>query len=80
MATRRKTGERKHRVRATLNVVELTKAGTSLELDIFAERRKIGRLVIGRGSVTWKGGGRQKEKRLSWTQFAEHMDRFVYEP
>ena len=80
MAKKRSAGARKHRVRATLSVVELSKAGTSLELEVFAERRKIGSLVIGRGSVTWRGGRRQKEKRLSWTEFAQHMDSFVYEP
>jgi hypothetical protein len=70
---------RKHRVRASLNVVDLTKAGTSLELEVFADRQKIGTLLIGRGSVTWRGGRRQKEKRLSWTDFAQHMDTFVYD-
>jgi hypothetical protein len=69
---------RKHQVRATLNVVELTKAGTSLELQIFADREKIGSLSIGRGSLTWRGGKKQKAKRLSWTEFAQHMDSWTY--
>lgn len=70
---------RKHQVRATLSVVELTKAGTSLELQVFANREKIGSLEIGRGSITWRGGKRQKEKRLSWSQFAQHMDSWAYQ-
>ena len=69
---------RKHQVRATLSVVELTKAGTSLELQVFANREKIGSLEIGRGSITWRGGKRQKEKRLSWSEFAAHMDTWAY--
>ena len=74
----RKRLVRKHQVRATLNVVELTKAGTSLELQVFAEGEKIGSLSIGRGSLTWRGGKRQKEKRLSWSEFAQHMDSWTY--
>ena len=74
----RKRLVRKHQVRATLNVVELTKAGTSLELQVFADREKIGSLSIGRGSLTWRGGKRQKEKRLSWSEFAQHMDSWTY--
>ena len=76
---RKKVSERKHKVRATLNVVELTKAGTSLELEVFANEEKIGSLEIGRGSIVWRGGKRQKEKRLSWSEFAQHMDSWVYE-
>ena len=76
---RRRLAPRKHRVRASLNVVDLTKAGTSLELEVFAERRKIGTLLIGRGSLTWRGGKRQKGKRLTWSEFALHMDSFVYD-
>jgi hypothetical protein len=74
----RKRLVRKHQVRATLNVVELTKAGTSLELQVFADREKIGSLSIGRGSLTWRGGKRQKAKRLSWSEFAQHMDSWTY--
>ena len=74
----RKRTLRKHQVRATLSVVELTKAGTSLELQVFANREKIGSLEIGRGSITWRGGKRQKEKRLSWSEFALHMDSWAY--
>ena len=74
---RRKPTTRKHQVRATLSVVELTKAGTSLELQVFANREKIGSLEIGRGSITWRGGKGQKEKRLSWSEFAQHMDTSV---
>ncbi|MCM2269793.1 MAG: hypothetical protein NDJ75_06805 [Thermoanaerobaculia bacterium] len=73
-----KTSTRKHQVRASLSIVELTKAGTSLELQVYANREKIGSLEIGRGSITWRGGKRQKEKRLSWSQFAQHMDTWAY--
>ena len=74
----RKESSRKHKVSASLSVVELTKAGTSLELKVFANREKIGSLEIGRGSITWRGGKRQKEKRLSWSEFAQHMDSWAY--
>jgi hypothetical protein len=77
-ATRRVAPERKHAVRAEINIHELTKAGTSLTLEVSAAGEKIGQLEIGRGGLFWWGGRRQKSKRLSWTRFAEIMDRLAY--
>ena len=71
--------ERKHAVRAMLKVHELTKAGTSLHLEIYARSEKVGDLEIGRGSLYWRGGKRQLRKRISWTRFAELMDGLAYE-
>ena len=70
--------ERKHAVRAALKVHELTKAGTSLHLEIYARSEKVGDLEIGRGSLYWRGGKRQLRKRVSWTRFAELMDGLAY--
>jgi hypothetical protein len=77
-SARRATSTRTHSVRAELNVQELTKAGTSLSLVISARGERIGELEIGRGSLYWRGGRRQKSKRLSWSRFAELMDRLAY--
>jgi hypothetical protein len=49
-----------------------------MAFEIYASEEKIGTIVIGRGSLTWRGGRRQREKRLSWSQFAELMDRHSY--
>jgi len=57
-----------------MQVLELSKAGSSLESEIYAKQQKIGRLVIGRGSLYWYGRKRQKSKRISWSRFAEMMD------
>ena len=67
-----------HNVRAELVIPELSKAGSSLDLDIYAAGEKIGTLIIGRGSLYWYGRNRQKRKRISWTTFAEMMDRLAY--
>ena len=75
---RRKRSTRTHAVRATLSVHELTKAGTSLTLEISARGEKIGELEIGRGSLYWRGGKRQISKRLPWPRFAELMDELAY--
>jgi hypothetical protein len=69
---------RKHWVYANVNVPHLTKAGSSVELYIFADKVKIGEMDMGRGGVTWKGGHRQKKKRFSWTTFAKLMNDHVY--
>jgi hypothetical protein len=78
MVARRRRSTRTHKVRGQLTVHELTKAGTSLSLEISARGEKIGELEIGRGSLYWRGGKRQIRKRLPWSRFAELMDRLAY--
>ena len=58
--------------------MELAKAGSSLELEIYASKEKLGTLIIGRGSLYWYGRNRHKSKRISWTRFAEMMDELAY--
>jgi hypothetical protein len=65
---------RKHSVRAALSVPELTKARTSLKLEIFEEGEKIGELEIGRGGFFWKRGKGRKSTRLSWERFIDRID------
>ncbi len=76
MATKKPV--RKHSVKANLQVVELTKAGTSLDLAIYADKEKLGTIVIGRGALYWKGANRQKGTRIGWTRFAQMMDELAY--
>lgn len=75
----RPSSYKKHSVHARLNVPELTRAGSSLKLEIYSEEEKIGTLVIGRGSLFWRGGKRQKQIQIDWTRFAQIMDMMAYE-
>jgi hypothetical protein len=75
---RRKKKVKKHSVRATLHVKELTKTGSSLDLEIYANQEKIGTLILGSGSLFWFGRHRQIRKRIPWTRFAEMMDELAY--
>lgn len=70
--------QQKHSVRAELTVQELTRAGTSLDLMIYAGNEKIGTLIIGQGSLFWRGAKRVKSERIDWTSFAEMMNEKVY--
>ena len=65
---------RKHSVRAALSVPELTKARTSLKLEIFEEGEKVGELEIGRGGFFWKRGKGKKSMRLTWERFIDRME------
>ena len=76
----KKRSVKKHSVKAYLKVFELTKAGSSLDLEIYASKQKLGTLIIGRGSLFWYGRNRQNRKRISWTRFAEMMDELAYGP
>lgn len=74
----KKSMARKHEVRAELANVELVKAKSSLRLEIFASKEKLGELEVGRGAIYWFGANRQKSKRIDWTRFAEMMDELAY--
>ncbi len=78
MRRKKKTLERKHRVKARLQVEELAKAGSALYLNIFADEEKIGTVIIGRGSFKWYGGKRKTGCKISWSMFAQLMDRHCY--
>jgi hypothetical protein len=75
---RKKKVVKKHSVKANLRVVELSRIGSSLDLEIYADNEKIGTMRIGRGSLEWFGGKRQLSKRIPWSRFAEMMDRLAY--
>jgi hypothetical protein len=75
---RKKRVVKKHSVKANLRVVELTRVGSSLDLEIYADNEKIGTMIIGRGSLVWFGGKRQLRKRIPWSRFAEMMDQLAY--
>ena len=74
----RKRKLKKHSVKANLHVLELTRAGSSLDLAIYADQEKIGTMIIGSGSLVWYGGKRRGRKRIPWSRFAEMMDRLAY--
>lgn len=52
---KKKNIERKHMAQAQLSNVELVKVKSSLQLDVYANKEKIGQLDIGRGSLYWWG-------------------------
>ena len=81
--TKRKTLKRRvkrvHSASAYISVPSLTKAGSSLWLDISADKQNIGRLEIGRGAIYWTGRHRKKQVRMSWSWFATKMDELAYD-
>jgi hypothetical protein len=77
-AKKKSTGQKTHSVRASLSIPELTRAGSSLNLQLYAHGEKIGEIEMGRGSLFWFGRNRQKSKRIRWSRFAEMMDELAY--
>jgi hypothetical protein len=75
---RRPISHRKHEVRANLANFGLARARSALTLEIYANEEKIGELEVGRGSLYWQGGKKQRSKRLNWSRFAEVMDELAY--
>ena len=75
---RKKSVQKKHTVKANVQILDLTKAGSSIEFEIRADEKKIGTIIIGRGSLTWFGRSRKHSRRYTWSQFAEMMDERAY--
>jgi hypothetical protein len=73
---KRKSAVRKHTVKAAVSNIDLTKAGTSIKLEVFAAKEKIGTVELGRGTIRWYGRHKQTAIPISWTRFAEWMDSF----
>jgi hypothetical protein len=75
---RKTLSRKKHTARAFLSVHELSRAGSSLNLQFYSEGKKIGELEIGRGSLFWFGRNRQRRKRIRWSEFADRMNDLAY--
>ncbi len=73
-----KKSAKKHSVVADLTVHQLSKATTSLRLQISDGTTKLGEVEIGQGSIIWWGHRRRTRKRISWTKFAQIMDEHAY--
>jgi len=71
----RKSRRKVHTANARVQVLGLSKAGTSIDVDLFADDVKLGTLIIGRGSLTWYGNNWKQGRRFSWSQFAERMEK-----
>ena len=76
--TKRQTPVHRHEVKAHLENFDVAKAGSSLNLQIYAFDEKIGELEVGRGSLYWYGRNRKSRERVDWSRFADMMDQLAY--
>ena len=67
--------DRKHTVRASLRNVDLTKATSALNLVLRADGEKLGELVVGRGSFFWLARNSKTRQRITWSDFADLMEK-----
>ena len=67
--------DKKHEVKVKVQVLELPKAGSGIELEVFAEGEKLGEIEIGHGSFGWrKASGKRGFRRIDWTTFASWLN------
>lgn len=71
--------KRKCEVNAELSNVNIVKAKSALTFTVCAKKHMVGELVVGRGSLYWKGRGKHKAKRIPWSHFADRMDELAAE-
>jgi hypothetical protein len=66
--------EKKHEVEVSVKVLDLSKVGSGIDLVIKSDGVRLGTMRIGHGSIQWRGGSKQKFKRIGWAAFAKMMD------
>ena len=67
--------DKRHEVKVKVQVLELSKAGSGIELEVFAEGEKLGEIEIGHGSFGWrKASGKRGFHRVDWTTFATWLN------
>lgn len=69
----------KHRVKASVQILNLTKNGSSVEFEIYDGKKKLGTISLGQGSFEWFGYKRQKSKSFSWPNFVKIMNALFYD-
>jgi hypothetical protein len=71
--------QRVFQVTCDMSVEGVTRAGSSINLTIKQEGKKLGEIQLGRGSLTWIGKwkGHDKSRRFPWDKFAETMNRIA---
>jgi len=59
-----------------MQILGLTRAGSSIDLYIYEDGQKLGEVRLGRGSLIWTGKwkGQNKSLRLRWHKFASLMN------
>ena len=65
-----------HSVKAQMQVVELTKAGSAITFEVYANGAKIGTIEIGAGSFGWRPANKRNFRRMNWTEFEKFMQSF----
>jgi len=69
---------KKHSVKAHVQILDLTRAGSSISFEIFADKAKLGEIKLGQGSITWFRKNAKLGRKLTWTKFAELLNHELY--
>ncbi|HEX8179864.1 MAG TPA: hypothetical protein VF525_10010 [Pyrinomonadaceae bacterium] len=71
--------DKKHDVKVQVQVMELSKAGTALTLEIYAEGEKLGEIEIGHGSFGWRrANSKSGFRRRNWSVFTDWLNEQFY--
>ena len=65
----------RHSVTASMNVIELSKSGSAIELVINSDDEVLGTMRIGRGSIGWKAKNKQTYNDIPWPKFAKMIEK-----
>ena len=68
--------DKKHSVKANLQVMELTRTGSAITLEVFCDESKIGTIEIGQGSFGWRPAKWKSFKKRNWSDFEAFMRQY----
>jgi hypothetical protein len=69
------TQDKKYELKVNVRVLELSKAGSAIKIDLASEDGKLGTIDIGHGSFGWrKASGKRGFQRVDWATFAKRMN------
>lgn len=66
--------EKKHTVKGSLKTLDLSRAGSAIELEISCDGELLGTMQIGHGSMGWKPRKKRSFKRIDWSTLSEYLN------
>jgi len=66
--------EKKHTVKGSLQALDLSKAGSAIELEISYDGELLGTMQIGHGSLGWKPRKKKSFKRIDWSTLSAYLN------
>lgn len=66
--------DKKHTVKGSITTLDLSRAGSAIDLEISCEGELLGTMQIGHGSLGWRPSRKKSFKRIDWSTLSEYLN------